>query len=323
MKKRAFLAASLAFLGIALSAPGLVNAQTYPTKPVTLVVPFPAGSTTDNLARKLADYMRAKINATVLVDNRVGADGNIAAQYVLRMPADGYTVFVTGNSVHGANANLYKELSFDPIKDFDMVGNIMSIPMVLAVKSDFPANNIQEFVAEAKKRQKPMFFATGNNSTRGASELFKLRYGLPVEHVPYKGSPQVVVDLAAGQFDFAFLDTNTVGPFIKDGRLKGLAITSEKRAPSMPNIPAVGESVPGFQFVAWAGVVVREKTPAEVVAKLSTIVHDFAVDPATVAYLASIGSTPMPMNPKQLKSFVESETKTWAEIVKAANIEKK
>ena len=321
--KRAFLTAALALLGLVLGGPAQVNAQTWPSRPITLIVPFPAGSTTDNLARKFAEYVRPKLNVTVLVENKVGADGNIAAQHVLRAPADGYTVFMTGNSVHGANANLYKELPFDPINDFDMVGGIMSLPMVLTVKADFPANNVQEFVAEAKKRQKRMFFATGNNSTRGASELFKARFGLPADHVPYRGSPQVVADLLAGQFDFAFIDTNTVGPFIRDGRLKGLAITSEKRLPGLSSIPTVAESLPGFQFVAWAGAVVRDKTPPDIVAKLSTIVHDFSTDPSTVSYLASFGSAPMPMDSKQLKSFVESETKMWAEIVKAANIEKK
>jgi tripartite-type tricarboxylate transporter receptor subunit TctC len=275
------------------------------------------------VARRLADYMRSRTGATVIVDNKVGADGNLAAQFVLRAPADGHTVFLTGNSVHGANANLYQELPFDPINDFDMVGGVMTIPMVLAVRPDFPAANVQEFVAESKKRRKPLFYATGNNSTRGASELFKARYGLAADHVPYRGSPQVLADLIGGHFDFAFIDVNTVSPALKGGRVKGLAITSEKRLPALPEIPTVAESLPGFQFGAWVGVVVRAKTPPDVVAKLSSLVHSFSTDPATTSYLESIGSAPMPMNPKELRSFVESETKTWAEIVKAANIEKK
>lgn len=318
--KNATLAVLLSF---ALGVPAQVHAQAYPARAITLLVPFPAGTTTDNVARKLAEYMRAKTNATVLVDNKAGADGNLGTQQFLRAPADGYTVLITGNSVHGANANLYKELPFDPINDFDMIGGVMIIPMVLAVRPDFPANNIQEFVAEARKRQKHMFFATGNNSTRGASELFKARFGVPADHVPYKGSPQVVVDLVAGQFDFAFIDANTVGPFIREGKLKGLGITSAKRLPSMPNIPAVAESLPGFEFGAWIGVVVRKNTPADAAARLSKLVQDFTEDPGTVSYLTSLGSAPMPMNPRELKSFVEAETKRWAEIVREAKIEKK
>jgi tripartite-type tricarboxylate transporter receptor subunit TctC len=304
-----------------LSSPG--HAQTYPARPITLVVPFPAGSTTDNTARKLAEYMRATLNVTVVVDNKAGADGNVAAQAVLRAAPDGYTLFVTGNSVHGANANLYKELPFDPIKDFDMIAGVMTIPMILAVRPDFPANSVPEFIAEAKKRAKPMFFASGNNSTRGAAELFKARYGIPLDHVPYKGSPQVVADLIAGQFDCAFIDSGTLRGFIQEGKLKGLAITSEKRLASLPNIPTVAEGLPGFQFGAWVGVVARAKTPPDILAKLSATVQAFAKDPATINFLASIGSTPLNMDAQQLRTFVESETKNWAEIVKAANIEKK
>jgi tripartite-type tricarboxylate transporter receptor subunit TctC len=271
----------------------------------------------------MAEFMKAATNSPVIVDNRVGADGNIAAQSVLRAPADGYTVFVTGNSVHGANANLYKELPFDPIRDFDMIGGVMTIPMVLTVRPDFPANNARQFVAEAKKRRKPLFFATGNNSTRGAAELFKARYGIQMEHVPYKGSPQVVVDLLGGQFDCAFIDALTVGRFIQDGKLKGLAITSEKRLPSLPSIPTVAEDLPGFEFGAWVGVVVRAKTPPDAMSKLSALVQDFAKDSATISWLTSIGSAPLQMDANQLRRFIESETKTWAEIVRLAQIERK
>ena len=301
----------------------LAQAQPYPSRSITLVVPFPAGSTTDNTARKLAEYMRATLNVTVVVDNKAGADGNLAAQAVLRAAPDGYTLFVTGNSVHGANANLYKELPFDPIKDFDMIAGVMTIPMILAVRPDFPANNVREFVAEAKKRTKPMFFASGNNSTRGAAELFKARYGIPLDHVPYKGSPQVVADLIAGQFDCAFIDSGTLRGFIQEGKLKGLAITSEKRLASLPNIPTVAEGLPGFEFGAWVGVVARAKTAPEILSRLSANVQAFSRDPATIAFLASIGSTPLQLDAPQLKAFVESETRNWAEIVKAANIEKK
>jgi tripartite-type tricarboxylate transporter receptor subunit TctC len=299
------------------------HAQTWPEKTVTLVVPFPAGSTTDNVTRKMAEYMRSKTGATVVVDNKIGADGNLAAQHVLRQPADGYTVFVTGNSVHGANANLYKELPFDPIKDFESIGGVMTIPMVLTVRPDFPASNVTQFVAEAKKRAKPLFYATGNNSTRGASELFKSRYAFPADHIPYKGSPQVVVDLTGGQFDFAFIDANTVRPFLQDRRLKGLAITSDKRLPSLPNVPTVAEGLPGFSFGAWVGVVVRKGTPAAVQSRLASLVDGYARDAAAIEYLSSINAASMPMSPRQLQTFIETETRTWAEIVKAANIEKK
>jgi tripartite-type tricarboxylate transporter receptor subunit TctC len=319
--RRGILTAALA-LAAAISQSSAL-AQAWPSRQVNLIVPFPAGSTTDNVARRLADYMRTKLGATILVDNKVGADGNIAAQHVLRQPADGHTIFLTGNSVHGANANLYNHLPFDPIEDFDAVGGVMTIPMVLAVRPDFPAKNVAEFVHEAKKRAKPLLYATGNTSTRGASELFKLRYGFNADHVPYKGSPQVVTDLLGGQFDFAFIDANTVRPFLQDGRLKALSITSEKRLASLPDIPTVAEGLNGFQFGAWVGVVVRSGTPADVQNRLTTVVDGYVKDPATVNYLISINSAPMPLAPNQLKSFIEAETRTWADIVRAAHIEKK
>ncbi len=322
--KNAIFSSTVIAVGLFAATAQLAQADTYPSRTVTLVVPFPAGSTTDSVARKMAEFMRTKVAVTVIVENKAGADGNIAAQHVLRQPADGYTVFITGNSVHGANANIYKEMPFDPINDFEAVGGVMSIPMVLTVKPDFPANNVREFVIEAKKRDKPMLYASGNTSTRGVTELFKVRYGIKMDHVPYKGSPQVVADLAGGQFDAAFVDANTVGAFIRDGRLKGLAISSTERLSTLPNIPTVAEGgVPGFQFGAWVGVVVRARTPPEVVGQLGKLVEDFTKDPSTLSYLSSIGGGPMTMNARQLKTFIESETKTWAEIVKVANIEKK
>lgn len=311
---------AIAMVG-ALASAGLAQADAWPAKTVTFVVPFPVGSTTDNVARKMAEYMRNETGATIVVENRVGADGNIAAQYVLRQPADGYTLFITGNSVHGANANLYKELPFDPIHDFDAIGGVMTIPMVLTVQPSFPARNVQEFVVEAKRRGKPLFYATGNNSTRGASELFKLRYDFSADHIPYKGSPQVVTDLLGGQFDFAFIDANTVRPFLQDGRLKALAITSDKRLPSLPDVPTVAEGLPGFQFGAWVGVVVRTGTPKDIQTRIESIVENYANDTAAVEYLVSINSAPMPMTANQLGGFIKAETETWAEIVKTANIE--
>ncbi len=317
----AVAAAALAAIASTVGLPLVSEAQqAYPTRQVTLVVPFPAGSTTDNVARKFAEFMRAATNVPVIVDNRVGADGNVAAQTVLREPPAGYVVFFTGNSVHGANANVHKDMPFDPINDFAMVGGVMTLPMVLTVRPDFPASNAKEFVAEANKRKKPLFFATGNMSTRGAAELFKARFGIQMEHVPYRGSPQVVADLIGGQFDCAFIDANTVRAFLREGRLKGLAITSDKRLATLPNIPTVAEDLPGFEMGAWVGVVVRSQTPPEVVAKLSSLVQSFAKDAGTIKYLESINSTPLQLNAQQLKTFVEEETKKWAEIVKVANI---
>jgi tripartite-type tricarboxylate transporter receptor subunit TctC len=312
-----------------LGLPAGASAQPYPSRTITLLVPFPAGTTTDNVTRKLAEYIRSKTNVAAIVDNKPGADGNLGIQAGLRAPADGYTVLIIGNSTHGANVNTFKEAPYDPINDFNMIGGVMSIPMILSVKPDYPANTLQEFVAEAKRRAKPLQYGSGAASTRGASELLKARYGInKMEYIPYRGSPQVVADLLGGQFDFAFVDALNATSLILDGRLKGLAVTSGKRLAAFPNMTTVTEVLvsdgrSGFELEAWVGVAVRAGTPSDVIEKLSALVQDFTKEPGTVSYLASMGSTPMQMDAKQLSEFVKSEVKLWAEIVEVGNFEKK
>lgn len=318
---RTLMAVLLVSLGLATQL--TAKADTYPSRPITVVVPYPAGSTTDQIGRKLAEYMRIQLNTTVIVDNRVGADGNISAQHTLRQAADGYTLLMTSNSVHGANASLYKKLPFDPLKDFDMVGNIMQIPLVLTVRPNFPASNLREFVAEASKREKPLLYGAGNTATRGGTELLKSHFKVELDPVFYRGAPQVLTDLLGGHIDFTVIDASAVSPFLKDGQLKALAVTSESRHPNLPAIGAISEDSPGFRFVPWIGVVARSKTPPDILAKLSDIVYAFASDPATKSYLASVNSTAIPMKPAEFRQFIESDMSTWALIFNQANIEKK
>lgn len=311
------------YLALGFTVTVSARADTYPSRPITVVVPYPAGSTTDQIGRKLAEYIRVNWGVTVIVDNRAGADGNISAQHVLKLPADGYTLLMTSNSVHGANASLYKQLPFDPLKDFEMVGNIMQIPLVLTVRPDFEASNVREFVAEAGKRTLPLMYGAGNTATLGGAELFKHRFNVKMDPVFYRSAPQVLGDLLGGHVDVTFIDANAVAPFIKDGRLKALAVTSEERHPNFPNIPAIAEDTPGFRFVPWIGVVARSNTPIDTVAKLSDIVYAFASDTETVSYLNSVGSSAIPMRPREFRSFIENDMTTWEKIFSVANIEKK
>ncbi|WP_431284527.1 Bug family tripartite tricarboxylate transporter substrate binding protein [Humitalea sp. 24SJ18S-53] len=298
--------------------------QEFPNRNITLVVPFPAGSTTDTVARRMAEYWRPLARVPVLVDNRPGADGNIAASFVLRAPADGHTIFVTGNSVHGANPNIYRQMPFDAVADFAPVAGVMSIPMILTVRADFQARTIGEFIELAKNRQPPFLFASGNMSTLGSAELFGGRAGIPREHVPYRGSPQVVTDLLGGQFSWAFIDALTSMSHIQNGSLRALAVTSATRLPSLPNVPTVAESgFTGFEMGAWVGLVVPVRTPQDVVDRLSRWTLDFANDPATVQFLAQISATPLPYTAPQLRAFINNEVATWSEIVSIGNIERK
>src|SRR5438094_6512156 len=177
------------------------SAESYPSRRLNLIVPFPAGSATDAVTRRLAESIRIETGVTVLVENKPGADGNLAALAVLKAEADGYTVFVTTNTTQAANINLFNSMPYDPARDFAPVAGIMTIPMMLTVKAEFPARNVAEFVALAKAREKPLSFGSGNTSSRGAAELFRSRAGIAMQHVPYRGMPQALTDVLSGEID--------------------------------------------------------------------------------------------------------------------------
>ena len=300
------------------------SAEPYPSQRLTLIVPFPPGSATDGVTRHLAESIRVATNATVIVENKPGADGNLAALAALKAEPDGYTAFVTTNSTQAANISLFNSLPYDPKVDFAPVAGIMTIPMMLTVKSDFPAKSVAEFVELAKKRAKPLSFGSGNTSSRGAAELFRFREGIEMQHVPYRGMPQALTDVIGGQIDCVFADPASAQGLVQDGKLRALAVTSSKRLESMPDLPTIGESgLPGYELAAWVGVYVRAKTPPEIVAKLNDLVTAFVNSPAARNYLATIGATPFPSTPEELAAFQEADTKRWAEIVETAKIERK
>jgi tripartite-type tricarboxylate transporter receptor subunit TctC len=315
------IAAALLLFAASLPA---ASAEPYPSQRVTLIVPFPPGSATDGVTRHLAESIRAATNVTVVVENKPGADGNLAALAVLKAEPDGYTAFVTTNSTQAANISLFNSLPYDPKADFAPVAGIMTIPMMLTVRADFPARNVAEFVTLAKTRGKSMSFGSGNTSSRGAAELFRYRQGVEMQHVPYRGMPQVLTDILAGQIDCTFADTSSAQGLLQDGKLRALAVTSSKRLETMPDLPTVAESgLPGYELTAWVGVFVRVKTPPEIVARLNTLVTDFVNSAETKKYLATIGAAPFPSTPQELGAFQDADTRRWAEIVETAKIEKK
>ena len=301
-----------------------VTAESYPSRRINFVVPFPAGSATDAVTRRLAEGIRSETGATVLVENKPGADGNLAALSVLKSDPDGYTVFVTTNSTQAANISLFNAMPYDPAADFMPVAGIMTIPMLLSVRPDFPAKNIAEFIAVAKSRPKPLSFGSGNTSSRGAAELFRHRAGIDMQHVPYRGMPQALTDVLAGEIDCVFADPASAQGLIQDGRLHVLAVTSAERLAGMPDVPTLAQAgLSGAELTAWVGVFVRTGTPSDVVAKLSQVVLSFVRNKDTEAYLQSVGAKPFPAGPDELKAFEEADTRRWAEIVEIAKIEKK
>jgi tripartite-type tricarboxylate transporter receptor subunit TctC len=311
------------FIILAAALPA-VSAEPYPSQRITLIVPFPPGSATDSVTRHLAESIRAATNATVVVENKPGADGNLAALAVLKAEPDGYTAFVTTNSTQAANVSLFNSLPYDPKEDFAPVAGIMTIPMMLTVKSDFPAKSVAEFVELARKREKPLSFGSGNTSSRGAAELFKFREGIAMQHVPYRGMPQALTDVLGGQIDCVFADPASAQGLVQDGKLRALAVTSSKRLETMPELPTIAETgLPGYELTAWVGVFVRAKTPAEIVTKLNDLVTAFVNSPEARKYLLTIGATPFPSTPQELGAFQEADTRLWAQIVETAKIEKK
>jgi len=315
------IAAALVSLAAAFSA---VSAEPYPSQRLTLIVPFPPGSATDSVTRHLAESIRAATNITVVVENKPGADGNLAALAVLKAEPDGYTAFVTTNSTQAANVSLFNSLPYDPKADFAPVAGIMTIPMMLAVKSDFPAKTVAEFVELAKKREKPLSFGSGNTSSRGAAELFRFREGIAMQHVPYRGMPQALTDVLGGKIDCVFADPASAQGLVEDGKLRALAVTSSKRLETMPELPTIAETgLPGYELTAWVGVFVRAKTPPEIVARLNGLVTGFVNSAEAKNYLTTIGATPFPSTPQELGVFQETDTRRWAEIVETAKIEKK
>jgi tripartite-type tricarboxylate transporter receptor subunit TctC len=300
------------------------SAESYPSRRINLIVPFPAGSATDAVTRRLAESIRIETGVTVLVENKPGADGNLAALAVLKAEADGYTVFVTTNSTQAANINLFNAMPYDPKADFAPVAGIMTIPMMLAVKPEFPAKTVAEFIALGKSRQRPLSFGSGNTSSRGAAELFRSRAGIEMQHVPYRGMPQALTDVLAGEVDCVFADPASAQGLIQDGRLRVLAVTSSERLAGLPDIPTLAQTgLSGAELSAWVGVFVRSGTPSDIVAKLSQVVLGFVNNKDTAAYLESVGAKPFPAGPDELGKFEDADTRRWAEIVEIAKIEKK
>ena len=325
MQSRSILGFVMAILMLPLAFPAVAaeDPKAYPTRTITLIVPFPAGSATDQIARHMAVGIGEQAKVAVVVENKPGADGNIAGMAAARSAPDGYTVFVTTNSTHAANVSTFKSMPFDPKADFAPVGGLVKIPIILAVRAESPAKSVTEFVAMAKKSPKPMTFGTSSQTGRGAGEAMKVAAGLDLLNVPYKGSPQAITDLLGGEIDSIFGDPVSSAGMVKAGRVRVLAVTSAKRLPTMPNVPTLAESgLVDFELTAWVAVFVPAKTPRPIIDKLNGYINNVLNTAPTKEYLANLSSLPFPTTPDQLGAFADAETKRWAKIVEVAKIEK-
>ena len=302
--------------------PASAAAQEYPSRAIRFVVPFTAGSATDALARILGQKLNAAFGWTVVVENVAGASGQTAASNVARAAPDGYSVFVTSNTTHAANANLFKKLSYDPIADFEPITRLGNTTLALAVHPSVPAMTVAELIAYGKANPGKLSFGAGSTSSRMASEMLKSRGGFEMLHVPYRANPLAVADLLGGQISLVFADVSTTLPQIRAGKVRGLGVSSRTRSLLAPELPTmIEEGLPDFEMVGWFAAFVPAKTPGAIVGKLNHAFKTAIADKSVETALLTAGIEPVTSTPQELRDYVLSETRKWAEIVKTAGIE--
>jgi tripartite-type tricarboxylate transporter receptor subunit TctC len=297
-------------------------AQSYPAKPVTFIVPFAAGSATDQLARALGQSVTEQTQQAVVVDNKAGASGMLAAQAAARAAPDGYTVLITTNTTHAANEHLYKKLSYDPVKDFAPVSGLGKGGQVLVVTADSPHKSVKDLLDFAKKNPGKLTFGSGSSSSRVAGELFQQMAGVELLHVPYKSNPLAITDLLGGQIAMMITDTSTGVPQIKAGKLRALGVSTAKRLPMLPDVPTIDEAgVKGYDMGYWFAAYVPAQTPQPVVQRLNELVAAALRTPQAKAFFDTSGGEPFPTTPEQLARFQLDETAKWGRVIRKAGIE--
>lgn len=313
------LAAGVAAGGFA-ALPAAAQAN-YPAKPITIVVPFAAGGTTDILARVIGEALKKELGQPVVIDNRAGAGGNIGGALAAKAAADGYTLFMGTVGTHAINASLYKKMPFDPIKDFAPLTRVAMVPNLLVAHPTRPYKTVQELVAYAKANPgKVTFGSSGNGSSIHLSgELFDSMAKVDMIHVPYKGSAPAVSDLIGGQIDIMFDNMPSAIQHVRSGRLKAIAVTTAKRSPELPNVPTIAEAgVPGYEATSWFGMFAPAATPAPIVTRLNTALVKVLSDADVKKKLAEQGAEPYAEKPEQFAEFIRKETAKWSQVVKAS-----
>lgn len=293
----------------------------FPSKPITIVVPFSAGGTTDILARVVGEALKDELGQPVVIDNRAGAGGNIGGALAAKAPADGYTLFMGTVGTHAINAALYKKMPFDHVADFAPLTRVAMVPNLLVAHPSRPYKNVKELIAHAKSNPgKVTFGSSGNGSSIHLSgELFKTMTKVDMIHVPYKGSAPAVTDLIGGQIDIMFDNMPSAIQHVRSGRLKPIAVTTAKRSPELPDVPTIAEAgVPGYEATSWFGMFAPAKTPAPIVAQLNAALVKVLGNPDVKKKLAEQGAEPYAEKPEQFAEFIKQETAKWGRVVKAS-----
>jgi len=310
--------------GAALAVPALPRsgfAQNYPSRPIRLIVGFPAGGPNDIWGRLAGQWLSERLGQPIVVENRPGAASNVAADYVVRSPPDGYTLYLV-SFPNAVNATLYSDLPYDFIRDMAPVAGIVRAPNVMEVNPDVPANTVAEFIDYARRNPGKVSFASSGigTSMHMGGELFKMMTGIELLHVPYRGSAPALTDLMAGRDQVMFDAMASSIGYIRAGKLRALAVTTAARSPALPDAPTVGDTVPGFEVSGWFGISAPAKTPREAIDRLNQATTAALADPGNQARIADLGGMVLSVTPEGFGQLVASETEKWAKVVRVANV---
>jgi tripartite-type tricarboxylate transporter receptor subunit TctC len=313
----------IALVAVLAAAPAIA-AETYPAKPIRIVVAYTPAGTTDILARAVGQKLTEAWGQSVIVDNRPGANGNIGTEYAAKATPDGYTLLMTTAAPHGVNPGLYRKLGFDAVKDFAGISLVATVPNVLVVNNNVPVKDVKELIAHLRANPGKINFGSPGYGSTGhmSTELFMSMTGTKMNHVPYKGDAGVLADVMAGQISVSFSNMPAYTPQIKAGRIRALAVSTTKRSPAAPEIPTMAEAgVPGYVAVAWFGLLAPAKTPREIVNKLSAETARILKMPDVNSRLSDLGAEPVGSTPAEFDAHIKSEIVKWAKVIKDANVE--
>lgn len=300
-----------------------VSAQSFPSRPVTIVVPFPAGGALDTVARALAEEMRKTLGQPVVVDNKAGAGGTVGSAMAARATPDGYTILLGSVATHAIAPGLYSNLPYDPLKDFVPITQLTSGPLVLAVPSQVKAQSVEALVADAKERPGALNYASTGNGTAVhlAGEMFKSATGINTQHIAYKGGPQAMTAMLAGEVAYVIANTQLVMPFIQSGKMRGLAVTGDKRSDALPELRTMKEAgISGVDIVTWFGLFAPGGTPADVIERLNADALRALSTESVKKQLAALGDYPVGTSVADFTTFVRAEHERWVNVVKTAGI---
>jgi tripartite-type tricarboxylate transporter receptor subunit TctC len=314
----------LQLAGAAAVAPAfsrVAAAQTYPSRPVRLVIGYPAGGGNDITGRLIGQWLSESLGQQFIIENRAGASGNIGTEAVVHSPADGYTLLLAG-SFNAINATLYDKLNFNFIRDIAPVAPMIRVSLVIVVNPSFPAKTIPQFIAYAKAHPGKINMASAGNGniTHVAGELFQSMTGVRMLHVPYRGGAPAMTDLLGSQVQVYFAAVSESIEYIRAGKLRALAVTTARRSEMLPDVPTLGEFVAGYEASSWQGIGAPKNTPAEIIDKLNKEINSAIADPKLKARYADLGCTPLAGSPADFGKFIADETEKWAKVIKFANI---